>query len=402
MLTSFYYLRYISLTCCRKQFRPAFGKLDVLSSIFPNVPIVALTATATKSKQEKIINSIGLQLPFIVEVNPDRENIYFESRPRPAAREERVNILHPYVKELKAKRLLMPLTIFYGDLECCAESFLYFSSELGNMQYEPFDADQVAKNRLFTQYHAQYPKHQQERIMDELVSNKCKHRVFFVTVAFGIGIDCPNIRRVIHLGVPYTMEEYFQEAGRAGRDGLPAEATMYYNAYDISKAKHGLQDTMINFAKSTECKRDIILQYFGYRAPKRKDGGHNCCDHHRNICKCELCKEAVSKPQTLHECDADSELSAATTIQIAISQEHRDLIRKNLISYREGLGSSRSCVGNISLSTGFSLQLIDKVMENIENLHSVDAILSSLPVFSEENARVIFEIIQGVLAKLQV
>ena len=77
--------------------------------------------------------------------------------------------------------------------------------EEGDNQYEPLHADKVAKNRLFTQYHAQYPKHEQERIMEELTKRKCKHRVFVVTIAFGIGIDCPNIRRVIHLGVPSTM-----------------------------------------------------------------------------------------------------------------------------------------------------------------------------------------------------
>ena len=63
--------------------------------------------------------------------------------------------------------------------------------------------------------------------MEELTNRKYKHRVFFVTIAFGIGIDCPNIRRVIHLGVPYTMEEYFQEVGRAGRDGLPAKRLQF-------------------------------------------------------------------------------------------------------------------------------------------------------------------------------
>jgi len=201
-----------------KQFRPAFRKLDVLCSIFPDVPILALTATTTKAKQEKIINSIGVQLPITVEFNPDRANIAFESRMRPAFKEERVMILTPFVEELKAKRSSMQLTIFYGNLEDCADSFLHFSSELGDNQYEPPDAPNVAKNRLFTQYHAQYPRHEQERIMEELVNGKCKHRVFFDTIAFGIGIDCPNIRRVIHLGVPYTMEEYYQEAGRAGRD----------------------------------------------------------------------------------------------------------------------------------------------------------------------------------------
>ena len=78
------------------------------------------------------------------------------------------------------------------------------------------------------------------------------------------------------------MEEYFQEAGCAGRDGLPAKATIYYNGYDTSKAKRGPQDIMIKFVKSTSnCKCKIILQYFGYQAPDGTDGDHDCCDYHR-------------------------------------------------------------------------------------------------------------------------
>ena len=100
----------------RKEFRPAFGKLDTICSIFPDVPIVALTATATKSKKEKIVTCIVLQLPFVVEVNPNRENIFFQSQPRPAAKEERITVLEPYVQELKAKRSAMPLTIFLRGL----------------------------------------------------------------------------------------------------------------------------------------------------------------------------------------------------------------------------------------------------------------------------------------------
>lgn len=75
-------------------------------------------------------------------------------------------ILTPFVEELKVKRSSMPLTIFYGNLEDCADSFLHFCSEPGDNQYEPPDAPNVAKNRLFTQYHAQYPRHEQERIME--------------------------------------------------------------------------------------------------------------------------------------------------------------------------------------------------------------------------------------------
>ena len=244
-----------------KDFRPAYSKLDVLCSIFPHVPVVALTATATPTIKSKIIQSVGMNEPKLIEITPDRPNIFFESRRRPNRREERNNVLTPFVEELKEKRSEMPLTIFYGDLECCADCFLFFSAEMGEKQYEPINSERSSKNRLFTQYHAQYPKSELERIMEDLVTGKCKHRVFFVTVAFGIGIDCREVRRVIHLGVPLTMEEYYQEAGRAGRDGLPATAVMYYNSYDISKGKKGLQDTVVTFATSiseSQCKRDYF------------------------------------------------------------------------------------------------------------------------------------------------
>ena len=101
---------------------------------------------------------------------------------------------------------------------------------MGKEQYFfPASAEPLAKNRLFSQYHAQYPEHERKRIVDELVNGTSSHRVLFVTVAFGIGIDYNNIRRIIiHIGVPYTMEEYCQEVGRAGRDGLPARANINF------------------------------------------------------------------------------------------------------------------------------------------------------------------------------
>ena len=93
-----------------------------------------------------------------------------------------------------------------------------------------------------------------------------------------LALTVPIFEELIHLGVPYTKEEYYQEAGR----------DISYNCYDISKAKC---DTIIKFIKSTtECKHEIILHRFGHSASKRRDGGHNCCDHHRSICICEHCK----------------------------------------------------------------------------------------------------------------
>ena len=142
---------------------------------------------------------------------------------------------NPLLLNWKLKR--MPLTLIYGNLETIAECFVFFSNSMDKDQYYPSTALALAKNRLFSQYHARYPEHERNRIVEELVKRTCIHRVLFVTIAFGLDIDCHNIRRVIHIGVPFTMEDYCQEVGRAGRDALPARADIFYNSYDISKSR---------------------------------------------------------------------------------------------------------------------------------------------------------------------
>ena len=115
--------------------------------------------------------------------------------------------------------------------------FVYFSNRLGPFQYEPIGAAPIAKNRMFTQFHAQYPDHEWEGVVLKLVEGKSKLRLMFVSVALGFGMDVRHIRCIVHIGVPYTLEEYFQEAGRCGRDGLSGNATIYFNSFDISAAK---------------------------------------------------------------------------------------------------------------------------------------------------------------------
>ena len=120
---------------------------------------------------------------------------------------------------------------------------------MGKEQYEPIDALPKAENRLFTQFHAQlYSLQEKERIIDGLTLGKSKLRIVFATVTFGVGLELKDIRQIIHVGLPCTMEEYFQEAGRASRDGLPSKAHIYYNnSYDTSKARKHLSSVMRDF-----------------------------------------------------------------------------------------------------------------------------------------------------------
>lgn len=111
-----------------------------------------------------------------------------------------VAILDPLVSELKLMRKDMPITLIYGNLETIADCFLYFAKQMRKEQYPSPSANPVAKNRLFTQYHAQYPEDKRKWIVHELVNGTSNHHLLFVTVAFGMGIDCNSICRIVHIG----------------------------------------------------------------------------------------------------------------------------------------------------------------------------------------------------------
>ena len=173
--------------------------------MFASVPTIALTATATLQKREEIVQSLGLIDPVSVEINPHRPNIFFAACSRPNQEDTKLEpILGPLGDELIEKRNNFPLTLISGNLATIAECFVYFSNRMGPLQYEPIGAAPIAKNRMFTQFHAQYSDHERERIVLELVEGKSKLRLMFVTVAFGLGVDVRDIRRIVHIGVIFS------------------------------------------------------------------------------------------------------------------------------------------------------------------------------------------------------
>jgi superfamily II DNA helicase RecQ len=226
-----------------------------------------------------------------------------------------------------------------------------------------------------------------------------------VTVAFGIGIDISNIRRVIHIGVPHTIEEFFQEAGRCGRDGLPASSTLYFNNHDISPLRN-ISRGMIEYVTSAVCKRGKVLSYFGYSIPARDNvPDHLCCDYHVGECKCDDCvietasemfeqcscseEKDIYSQEELHTFGSDTEAS------FQLSDEKKQHLRHKLTDFRQTLhGYGRSCVGSVSLTTGFSMELIDNVIEHANELTSLEKVKSKLLLFNNDHAVAIFEIVK--------
>ena len=256
----------------------------------PGAPILALTATATVLYRNEIKSNLNMRNVITVEASPNRENIYYSVLRRDNKGKDKLVNIKPLAAELKEKLIATPLTIIYSNLETCGECYSLFEQELGKYQYYPLGSPPLFSNRLFAQYHAQYPEEYRMSLVKCLISGTAVARVLFVTVAFGVGIDVSTVERVIHIGVPYTMEEFFQETGRAGRDGKPAQSVLYFNSYDISRGKKPLQNVMREYCTTQSCRREVILRHFGSSLSRQECGNrHNCCDNCKKACKCDDC-----------------------------------------------------------------------------------------------------------------
>lgn len=130
-----------------------------------------------------------------------------------------------------------------------------------------------------------------EEIIKDVTSENPIQRLLLVTIAFGMGIDPPNVQRVIHFGVPRKMEHYLQETGRAGRNGQFATATMYFNSNDIATNVEGMDDSMRILCRNQgeECRRKLILNYFNFSVEQSGQPLHLCCDICKKRCKCDVC-----------------------------------------------------------------------------------------------------------------
>ena len=145
---------------------------------------------------------------------------------------------------------------------------------MGDEQYE---GEPLPENRLFAQFHKETTDKLKSHIVRELCKISSKLRLVFATVALGMGLDAPQIRHIIHYKPPTSVEQYFQETGRAGRDGQPALATLYYNNTDVRRNRPGMTDAMIQYCKSEGCLRKFLLAYMGHRVPDDTRRAACCC-----------------------------------------------------------------------------------------------------------------------------
>ena len=280
-----------------QDFRPSYLKIAEFVAQLPKRPVIgAFTATATKEVREDIARLLGLQDPFCTTTGFDRENLYFAVK----TPKDKYKEVHDYILEHPDDS---------GIIYCLTRKLV-----------EEVCGKLIRDGITATRYHAGLSDEERRNNQDDFIYDRC--RVMVATNAFGMGIDKSDVRYVIHYNMPKNMEGYYQEAGRAGRDGDPAECILLYSGKDVVTNQYLIERGQDNqemeaaawrlvrerdqerlkqmtfYCFTHECLRDYILRYFGEYGSNYCGNCSNCLTQFENTDITEMAKALLSCIET--------------------------------------------------------------------------------------------------------
>jgi len=244
-----------------------------LRSILPEgTPFVALTATATKEMQTEIIKKLNMvpEETRTISVLPDRTNITYIVKKTTKNFSE----LQWLLDDVRQNGRDAKKTIIYcRNISSGASLFQHFFLELSE-SVKDLDTRHIAM------FHRSTADLNKAHVLTEFPQPGSNLRIVFATIAFGMGVDIPDVNRVIHWGAPRGLEQFAQESGRAGRDGRDAMSIIFYSSYDL--AKGACRESVVDFCRPKRCCREILNNYFSL-------DDENVCDTQSKVHSCKCC-----------------------------------------------------------------------------------------------------------------
>lgn len=248
-------------------FRPEYRRIRDIIAMIGNLPIIALTATATPKVQQDIQKNLNMEAADVFMSSFNRKNLYYEVRPKKDTKKQVIKFLRDH----KGKS---------GIIYCLSRKKVEEIAEL--LRVNGFKA---------APYHAGLDPQIREKNQDDFLNEETD--IIVATIAFGMGIDKPDVRFVIHYDVPKSLEGYYQETGRSGRDGLEGHCLMFYSHNDINKLEKFNKDKSVTerengrvllqemtyYAESPVCRRRLLLHYFGEEFDADNCGSCDNCMH---------------------------------------------------------------------------------------------------------------------------
>ena len=300
----------------------------------------------------------------MVKASPNRKNVSLSTqirRPNMYGNQSYEDIIKPIAEKLKEQREEYPMTIIYMQLAYCGYGYRLFNSIIKNQYVNELHSP---RTRLFAQFHAQSTDKMKEDILEEIKKSSSNIRVIFATTALGMGVDAPNITRIIHIRPPSSLEAYVQEIGRAGRNGKQSYATLYYNNSDLSSPI--IQPSMKEYCKTETCLRVSLLKYFGFTNEKQ----NKCCDN------CEKVSKAVDPiPVCFRNVDSVDKIELTKDLSSLQNEVERDLVDH----FGDGFTLTVKCINDI--------------VEQIEFIASEKDLLNTFGIWDEEFSKKVYDVI---------